>query len=326
MLILGESTQPSLIGENVVLFAGNSNPRLAQAIAEFLDIPLGQALVSRFNNGESRVQIEENVRGAEVFVIQPTCGNVNESLMELLIMIDALHRSSARTITAVIPYYGYARQEKKTAGREPITAKLVANLITVAGADRVVTVDLHASAIQGFFDIPVDNLMSLPILVEYFLRKGLDSKDLVVASPDAGGVNRARVFAERLNAGLAIIFKRRPEPDKADVIDVVGDVRGKTVIVVDDMISTGRTLINGVEQLLARGATKVYAAATHAILASEAIDLINNSPLEEVVVTDTVPVSAAAQQGKVTVLSVAPLLGETIRRNYFHLSVSKLFA
>ena len=326
MLVLGEAAQPSLVGENVVLFAGNSNPRLAQAIADYLEIPLGQALVGRFNNGESRVQIDENVRGAEVFVVQPTCGNVNESLMELLIMIDALHRSSAKTITAVVPYYGYARQEKKTAGREPITAKLVANLMTVAGADRVITVDLHAAAIQGFFDIPVDNLMALPILVEYFLRKGLDPSQLVVASPDAGGVNRARTFAERLNAGLAIIFKRRPEPDKAEVIDVVGDVRGKTVIVVDDIISTGRTLVNGVEQLLARGATRCYAAATHAILASEAVEIIEQSPLEEVVVTDTVPVSSSAQQGKITVLSVSSLLGESIRRNYFHLSVSKLFA
>ena len=326
MLVLGEASQPSLIGENVVVFAGNSNPRLAQAIADYLEIPLGQALVGRFNNGESRVQIEENVRGAEVFVIQPTCGNVNESLMELLIMIDALHRSSAKTITAVVPYYGYARQEKKTAGREPITAKLVANLMTVAGTDRVITVDLHAAAIQGFFDIPVDNLMALPILVEYFQRKGFDSKQLVVASPDAGGVNRARAFAERLNAGLAIIFKRRPQPDKAEVIDVVGDVRGKTVIVVDDIISTGRTLINGVEQLLARGATRCFAASTHAILASEAVELIEKSPLAEVVVTDTVPVSSSAQQGKITVLSVASLVGESIRRNYFHLSVSKLFA
>ncbi|CAN0080643.1 unnamed protein product [Phaeothamnion confervicola] len=326
MLVLGEAAQPSLVGENVVLFAGNSNPRLAQAIADYLEIPLGQALVGRFNNGESRVQIDENVRGAEVFVIQPTCGNVNESLMELLIMCDALHRSSAKTITAVVPYYGYARQEKKTAGREPITAKLVANLMTVAGCDRVITVDLHAAAIQGFFDIPVDNLMALPILTEYFQRKGFDSNNLVVASPDAGGVNRARAFAERLNAGLAIIFKRRPEPDKAEVIDVVGDVKGKTVIVVDDIISTGRTLINGVEQLLARGATQCYAAATHAILASEAVDLIERSPLAEVVVTDTVPVTTSAQQGKITVLSVASLVGESIRRNYFHLSVSKLFS
>lgn len=326
MLMLGEQSQPTLVGENLVLFAGNSNPRLSQAIADYLEIPLGAALVGNFTNGETRVQIDENVRGAEVFVVQPTCGNVNETLMELLIMIDALHRSSAKTITAVIPYYGYARQEKKTAGREPITAKLVANLITVAGADRVITVDLHAAAIQGFFDIPVDNLMSLPILVEYFQRKGFDSSNLVVASPDAGGVNRARLFAERLNAGLAIIFKRRPEPDKAEVIDVVGDVEGKTVIVVDDIISTGRTLIKGVETMLARGATRCYAAATHAIMASEAIDMINASPLEEVVVTDTIPLPSSTQRGKITTLSVASLLGEAIRRNYFHLSVSKLFA
>jgi len=326
MLVLGEAAQPTLAGENLVLFTGTSNPRLAQMIADYLEIPLGSALVTRFTNGETRVQIEENVRGAEVFVVQPTCGQVNEMLMELLIMIDALHRSSARTITAVIPYYGYARQEKKTAGREPITAKLVANLITVAGADRVITVDLHAGAIQGFFDIPVDNLIALPILLEYFHRKDFDSNDLVVVSPDAGGVNRARMFAERMNAGLAIIFKRRPEPDKAEVIDVVGDVEGKTCLVVDDIISTGRTLIKGVETMLARGAKEVYAAATHAVLAPEAAELIEASPLKEVVVMDTVPVPTSVQQGKITVLSVSSLLGEAIRRNYFNLSVSRLFA
>ena len=326
MLMLGEAAQPSLVGENVVLFAGNANPALAKAIADYLELPLGSALVSKFTNGEIRVQIEENVRGAEVFVVQPTCGNVNESLMELLIMSDALHRSSAKTITAVIPYYGYARQEKKTAGREPITAKLVANLITVAGVDRVITVDLHAAAIQGFFDIPVDNLMALPILVEYFQRKGFNSSDLVIASPDAGGVNRARLFAERMNAGLAIIFKRRPEPDKAEVIDIVGDVSGKTVIVVDDIISTGRTLMKGVETMLGRGAKRCFAAATHAILANEAIELIQGSPLEEVVITDTIPAPPLVQQSKFTVLSVSSLLGEAIRRNYFNLSVSRLFS
>lgn len=325
MLVLDEREQPTLEGENMVLFTGNANPQLAQAIAEYLEVPMGKALVTQFTNGEIRVQIEENVRGAEVFVVQPTCGAVNDTLMELLIICDALSRSSAKTITALIPYYGYARQEKKTAGREPITAKLVANLITTAGADRVVTVDLHAGAIQGFFDIPVDNLMAMPIVVEYFRRKNIPKDELVVVSPDAGGVNRARIFAERLGAGLAIIFKRRPRPDAIDVIDLVGDIEGKTVLIVDDIISTGNTLVRGVEMLMSRGAKRVFAAATHPILAGEAVELIENSPLEEVIVTDTIPVPSAAQRGKVTVLSVAPLLGEAIRRNYFHLSVSKLF-
>ncbi|MBI3928525.1 MAG: ribose-phosphate pyrophosphokinase [Armatimonadetes bacterium] len=324
-MLLLEEEQPSLQGENIVVFSGNSNPRLAQAIAEYLGIPLGRALVGRFTNGEIRVQVEENVRGAEVFVIQPTCGNVNETLMELLIIIDALSRSSARTITAVVPYYGYARQEKKTAGREPITAKLVANLITTAGADRVVTVDLHAGAIQGFFDIPVDNLMAMPIVVEYFQRKPIDARDLVVVSPDAGGVARARAFAERLHASLAIIFKRRPQPDAVEAVEVVGEIDGKTVLIVDDIISTGGTLVRGVETLIQLGAQKVYACATHAILAGDALSLIEDSSLEEVIVTDTIPVASSAQKGKLTVLSVAPLLGETIRRNYFNLSVSKLF-
>lgn len=325
MLVLEAQEQPTLEGENLCIFTGNSNPQLARAITEYLEVPLGDALVTQFTNGETRVQIEENVRGAEVFVVQPTCGNVNDTLMELLIMTDALSRSSAKTITALVPYYGYARQEKKTTGREPITAKLVANLITSAGADRVITVDLHASAIQGFFDIPVDNLMAMPIVVEYFRRKSIPKEDLVVVSPDAGGVGRARIFAERLGAGLAIIFKRRPRPDAIDVIDLVGDIEGKTCLIVDDIISTGSTLVRGVEMLMDRGAKKCYACATHPILAGSALENIENSMLEEVIVTDTIPVPSSAQKGKITVLSVAPLLGEAIRRNYFHLSVSKLF-
>lgn len=325
MLVLEEHEQPTLEGENICVFTGNSNPELARAIAEYLEIPLGNALVSTFSNGESRVQIEENVRGAEVFVVQPTCGSVNDTLMELLIMCDALTRSSAKTITALVPYYGYARQEKKTTGREPITAKLVANLMTSAGCDRVVTIDLHAAAIQGFFDIPVDNLMAMPIVVEYFRRKGIPKDDLVVVSPDAGGVNRARKFAERLGAGLAIIFKRRPRPDAVDVMDFVGDIDGKTVLIVDDIISTGGTLLRGVDLLIEHGARRVFAATTHGLFAGNAVEAIEASPLEEVIVTDTVPIKPEARKGKVTVLSVAPLLGEAIRRNYFNLSVSKLF-
>jgi ribose-phosphate pyrophosphokinase len=325
MLILESHEAPTLEGENLVVFTGNSNPQLAAAIASYLEVPLGKALVKNFSNGETRVQIDENVRGAEVFVVQPTCGNVNDSLMELLILCDALSRSSAKSITVLVPYYGYSRQEKKTTGREPITAKLVANLITVAGADRVITVDLHAAAIQGFFDIPVDNLVAMPIVVEYFRHKGIPKEDLVVVSPDAGGVSRARMFAERLGAGLAIIFKRRPRPDAVDVMDFVGEIEGKTCLIVDDIISTGGTLIKAVELLKEKGAHRVFAATTHGLFAGNAIEAIEASSIEEVIVTDTVPISAEARQGKVTVLSVAPLLGEAIRRNYFHLSVSKLF-
>lgn len=325
MLILESHEAPTLEGENLVVFTGNSNPQLASAIASYLEVPLGKAMVKNFSNGETRVQIEENVRGAEVFVVQPTCGNVNDSLMELLIICDALSRSSANSITVLIPYYGYSRQEKKTTGREPITAKLVANLITVAGADRVITVDLHAAAIQGFFDIPVDNLVAMPIVVDYFRHKGIPKEDLVVVSPDAGGVSRARMFAERLGAGLAIIFKRRPRPDAVDVMDFVGDIDGKTCLIVDDIISTGGTLLKAVDLLMEKGAQRVFAATTHGLFAGDAIEAIASSPIEEVIVTDTVPISAEARHNKVTVLSVAPLLGEAIRRNYFHLSVSKLF-
>ncbi len=326
MLVLESQEVPTLEGENLVVFTGNSNPQLAAAIASYLEVPLGNALVKNFSNGETRVQIDENVRGAEVFVVQPTCGNVNDSLMELLILCDALTRSSAKSITVIVPYYGYSRQEKKTTGREPITAKLVANLITVAGADRVITVDLHAAAIQGFFDIPVDNLIAMPIVVEYFRHKGIPKEDLVVVSPDAGGVSRARMFAERLGCGLAIIFKRRPRPEAVELMDFVGEIEGKTALIVDDIISTGGTLLKAVEMLKDKGAARVFAATTHGLFAGDAIEAIEASSIEEVIVTDTVPIPAEAKQGKITVLSVAPLLGEAIRRNYFHLSVSKLFS
>lgn len=324
MLVLEQETL-SLKGEKVKIFTGNSNPQLARDICAYLDMPLGNAVVSRFTNNEIAVKIEENVRGTDVFVIQPTCSPVNDSLMELLIMMDALSRSSANTITAVIPYYGYAKQEKKTSGREPITAKLVANLITVASADRVITIDLHAPAIQGFFDIPVDNLYSLPVMTEHFKKMNLDPAHMVVVSPDAGGVARARTFAEKMHCSLAIIFKRRPRPDVSEVIEIVGDVKGKVAIMIDDMISTGGTLVTAAQTLLQRGAVKVYAAATHGILAGDAVRVIEESPIESVVVTDTIPISARARESKFVVLSVADLLGEAIRRNYFHLSVSKLF-
>ena len=312
---------------NVMLFHGRSNPQLAQAVADYLQIPLGGALVSRFSNGEIRVKINENVRGSRVYVIQPTCGNVNDSLMELLIMIDALKRASAHSVCAVIPYYGYAKQEKKTSGREPISAKLVANLISTAGCDRVITVDLHAAAIQGFFDIPCDNLKALPIIAEHYRSRNLNEDGgLVVVSPDAGGVARATDLAERLGAQLAIIFKRRPEPDQTQVIEVVGNIQGKNCVIIDDMISTGHTLVNGVEALKQRGAKRVFAAVTHSIMAGEAVKFIDASALEELVVTDTIPLTKdATRMVKLKVLSLAPLLGEAIKRTHFNLSVSELF-
>ncbi len=327
MLLLEKDKMKTLKGERVRLFSGNANPALAQQIAAYLDVPLSKALVSRFTNGEVQVRIEENVRGNDVFVIQPTCPPVNDNLMELLIMIDALSRSSARTITAVIPYYGYAKQEKKTAGREPISAKLVANLITVAQCSRVITLDLHAAAIQGFFDIPVDNLYAQPIITEYFrTKKNLVEGNIVVVSPDAGGVARARALAERLNATLAILFKKRPKPDVAEVMEIVGEVKGKTAIIVDDMISTGGTLVQAAYRLKEEGATQVFAAATHAILADKAVDMIMRSPIEELIVTDSIPIPSYALESKFVCLTVAELLGEAIRRNHFNLSVSKLFA
>lgn len=311
--------------EAIKLFAGNANPKLAQEIAKYLGISLGNAVVGRFSNGEIQVKIEENVRGRNVFVIQPTCDPVNDNLMELLIMIDALRRASASTITAVIPYYGYAKQEKKTSGREPISAKLVANLITVAGANRVVTIDLHAGAIQGFFDIPLDNLIAAPLLANHFIQKGYNTNTVVV-SPDAGGVARARTFAERMGATLAIIFKRRPRPDESKVIEVVGEVEGKRALIIDDMISTGGTLTSGAELLAKRGAIEIAACATHPVFAKEAIELIEKSAIQELVVTNSIPLSVeAAKSQKIKVLSIAKLLGEAIRRIHNNQSVSELF-
>jgi ribose-phosphate pyrophosphokinase len=314
-----------LTHENLKIFSGNANLKLAKNIASYLDMNLGKASVSRFSDGEIQIRIEESVRGVNVFVIQPTCKPVNDNLMELLIMIDALSRASARQITAVIPYYGYAKQEKKTTGREPISAKLVANLLTKAGASRVVTVDLHAAAIQGFFDIPVDNLMTLPIMIKYYKKMGFTNKDLVVVSPDAGGVTRAHGFAERLNASLAIIFKRRPRPEVAEVMEMVGNVKGKSAIMIDDMISTGGTLIEGANMLIKNGAKEVFACTTHAILSAGAAEKLENSPFKEIVVTDTIPFIPNKNHKKFVVLSIAPLLGAAIRKIHFNLSVSELF-
>lgn len=305
------------------IFSGSANRPLADAICRQLGAPLGDALVSTFKNGETRIKIEEHVRGADVFVIQSTSSPSDHHIMELLIMIDALKRASADRITAVIPYYAYAKQEKKASGREPITAKLVANLIVTAGADRVVSLDLHAPAIQGFFDIPVDHLTAVPLLAHYLDHE--DMRNIVVVSPDSGGVSRANEFRHLVGASLAIIAKHRPEPDTVEVLEMVGDVEGKKAVIVDDMISTGGTLQEAAELLLRRGATSVMAFAVHAVLAGEAPQIIRASPLERVVVTNTILVPPQMRDGKIEVISVAGLIAEAIRRIHEGSSVSALF-
>ena len=304
------------------LFAGNANPVLAREICTYLGVELGAAEVGRFSDGEIHIRIRENTRGCDVFVIQPTCPPVNDNLMELLIMVDALRRASADRITVVLPYYGYSRQDRKAEPRVPITAKLVANLITAAGADRVLCMDLHAGQLQGYFDIPVDNLFASPALFEYFRRKDLDRP--VVVSPNAGGVERARSFAKRLDASLAIIDKRRLAPNVAEIMNIIGDVEGQPAIILDDMIDTAGTLVQAASAVRAKGASQVFAAASHAVLSGKARERIAASPLEEVVVTNTVPPGDAAG-GKITMLSVASLLGEGIRRIHENTSVSSLF-
>ena len=314
-----------------LLFTGNSNKALAGEVASRMESRLGSALVDKFKNDECRIEIRENVRGAEVFVMQSICRapngqTVNDSLMELLLMIDALNRASAYRITAVVPYYGYAKQDKKTKGREPISAKLVANLIESAGAKRLVTLDLHAAQIQGFFDIPVDNLEATPTLCSYLKQQGFTGNKIVVVSPDAGGVARAEKFAKRLNSTLAIVFKRRPEPDVSEVTEIVGDVDGKIAIVVDDMISTGGTLAKAAEALIKRGATKVYTCATHGIFAGDAARVLNDSPIEKVIVTNTLPNVEDSLGPKFKVLSIAQILADAIKRITANRSVSELFA
>ena len=307
------------------IFSGTSNPELARKICEYLAVPLGQIEIRRFSDGEIFVEIKENVRGADVFVVQSTCTPVNEHLMELLIIIDALRRASARRITAVIPYYGYARQDRKTAPRTPITAKLVANLLTVAGARRVLTVDLHAGQIQGFFDIPVDHLFAAPVLLDY-LRETFRDEELVIVSPDAGGVERARAYAKRLDAGIAIVDKRRPGPNQSEVMHVVGEVRGKVAIILDDMVDTAGTMCKAAEAIKERGAKEVHGMATHPVLSGPAVERIRKSALKSLVVTDTIPLREEAKEiKKIRVLSVARLLGEAIRRIHADDSVSSLF-
>ena len=306
------------------IFSGNSNPALAEKICAYLKVPIGKAEVKTFSDGEVSVEIDESVRGADVFVIQSTCPPVNNNLMELLIMIDALRRASAERISAVIPYYGYARQDRKVAPRHPISAKLVANLITVAGTDRVLTMDLHAGQIQGFFDIPVDNLFATPVLLDYLRSRYMD--DLVIVSPDAGGVERARAFAKRLDASLAIIDKRRERANVSQVMNIVGEVRGKVTVILDDMVDTAGTLTQAAFALKEHGAKAIYACCTHPVLSGKAVERIKESPIEELIVTDTIPLSQQAQEcQKIKVLSVAELFAEAIKRIHLNQSVSSLF-
>jgi len=314
----------SLRDGELKVFSGNSNRPLAEKICDYLGVPLGRAEVRTFSDGEVMVEIDESVRGADVFVVQSTCPPVNDNLMELLVMIDALKRASAGRISAVVPYYGYARQDRKVAPRHPISAKLVANMITVAGASRVLTMDLHAGQIQGFFDIPVDNLYARPVLLQYIREKFSD--DLVIVSPDAGGVERARAFAKRLDVSLAIIDKRREKANVAEVMNIIGDVKGKVAVIVDDIVDTAGTLTKAAEALMEKGAKAVYGCCTHPVLSGNALERIEASPIEELVVTDTIPLSSESSKcPKIKVLSVARLFGEAIRRIHLNESVSALF-
>jgi ribose-phosphate pyrophosphokinase len=305
------------------VFAGNAHPALAAAIMSELDAPLGRALVGTWRNGETRVKLDENVRGSDVFIIQSLCNPVDHHIIELLLMIDAVKRASAARITAVIPYYGYAKQEKKTSGREPISAKLVANLIVTAGADRVLTLDLHAPAIEGFFDIPVDHLRATPLLARRFRRE--THTPVVAVSPDAGGVARAEEFRGRVGGSLAIISKRHPQPDASEVLEMVGNVDGQVAVIIDDMISTGGTLVLAANLLKERGASEVHAAATHGIFAGDALAHIAASPIQRIFITDSLPLPANGPRDLIEVVTVAPLLAEAITRIHKDLSVSALF-
>lgn len=305
------------------IFTGTANPALAKEISDYIGVPLGKSLCGRFNNGEIQVMINESVRGKDCFIIQSTGAPVNDNLMEMLIMVDALKRASARHITVVVPYYGYARQDRKTRGREPISAKLVADLMSAAGVTRVVTMDLHAGQIQGFFNVPVDHLMSASLLADYVKSKNLDN--LTIVSPDLGGVTRARDLADRVGAPIAIIEKRRPEPGVAKVMNIIGDVKGRNCFIVDDIVDTAGSLCEGAKALAAYGAKGVYAAVCHPVLTDPATERIKNSNLKELIVTNSLPISKDKMQDKLTVLSIAPLLGEAILRIFHDASVSQLF-
>ena len=306
------------------IFALNSNKPLAQKIADAVGVPLGKTSVDRFSDGEIRINIDESIRGCDIFIVQSTSAPVNDNLMELLIMIDALRRASAHTVNAVIPYYGYARQDRKARSREPITAKLVADMLEKAGCDRVIALDLHAAQIQGFFDIPVDHLMGAPLLADYFMTKGVD-KDAVVVSPDHGGVTRARKLAEFLKAPIAIIDKRRPKANVAEIMNIIGSVKGKKCILVDDMIDTAGTITLAAQALMDAGATEVYASATHPVLSGPAIERIEKSPIKELVVTDSINLPKEKQIDKLVQISVGPLIGDAIKRIHEDKPVSPLF-
>ena len=306
------------------LFGGTSNPSLTQEVCDYLGMQPGKITAKTFSDGEVQVEIGENVRGRDVFVLQSTCPPVNDNLMQLLIIMDALRRASAKRITAVIPYYGYARQDRKVKPRVPISAKLVADLITISGANRVVSMDLHAGQIQGYFNIPVDNIFAAPVLLKYMRSHFQDN--LVIVSPDAGGVERARAFAKRLDASLAIIDKRRDAPNISEAMNIIGDVQGKTAVILDDMVDTAGTLSQAADALMTKGAKRIYACCTHPVLSGPAIERIEKSPIDRLVVTNTIPLNDKAKRcGKIEVLSVAELLGETIKRIYSSHSVSTLF-
>ncbi|MEI3604566.1 ribose-phosphate diphosphokinase [Pseudogracilibacillus sp. SE30717A] len=309
--------------KSLQLFTLNSNRKLAEEIAKHIGVPLGKCSVSKFSDGETQINIEESVRGCDVYVIQSLSDPVNENLMELLILTDALKRASSRTVNIVLPYYGYARQDRKARSREPITAKLVANLLETTGADRVLTLDLHAPQIQGFFDVPIDHLQGVPILSDYI--KGKNLEDIVVVSPDHGGVIRARRMADRLKAPIGIIDKRRPKPNVAEVMNIIGEIEGKTAIIIDDIIDTAGTIQLAADALIEKGAKAVYACATHPVLSGPAIERIENSQIEELVVTNTIELPEEKLINKITQLSVAPLIGEAIVRIHEHKSVSILF-
>ena len=309
--------------EQCEIFTGNSNPQLAKEICDYLELPPGKIEVGRFSDGEVSVKIEENVRGRDVFIVQSVCAPVNESLVELLVMVDAARRASAKRITAVLPYYGYARQDWKERPRVPITAKLVANLITAAGANRVLTMDLHTPQIQGFFDIPLDHLFAAPVLIKYFQK--LNLSNLVVVAPDVGSIKTARAFAKRLHAALAVVDKRRNSPDSVEVMHLIGEVQGKDVVIVDDLVASGGTLCEAADALKENGARNIYASITHGVLSGNAIENIANSSLEKLIITDTIPLTKEKELEKIKVLSVASLLGEAIRCIHLEKSVSSLF-
>ncbi|MBW6411139.1 ribose-phosphate diphosphokinase [Clostridium weizhouense] len=313
-------------GKNIKIFTGNSHPKLAQDIADILGVQVGKSKVSTFSDGEISVDINETVRGTDVFIVQSTSSPVNNNLMELLIMIDAFKRASAGRITAVVPYYGYARQDRKAKSRDPITAKLVADLLTAAGAHRILTMDLHAPQIQGYFNIPVDHLLGAPILAKYFISKGLaEQDDIVVVSPDLGSVTRARNFADNLHAPIAIIDKRRPKANVSEIMNIIGEVKDKRCILIDDMIDTAGTITNAANALKELGAENVYACCTHGVLSGPAFDRINNSAIEELVMLNTIQLNQEMEKVKITSLSVAPLFAEAIKRIYDDQPISKLF-